>query len=132
MRRLRRVKFLVLVMCVVLVFAASCGAGTGTDDTATASDSRIGAVATSARVARTDVKDYSVTPVDSTQVELHPGSWADRLEVNRTPSIPHGLRMLREDATDPTNSRIECFPLAVGLGVTSVFGFNHFLVLENL
>ena len=86
-----------------------------TDDTAKSSESRIGAVAASVSVAGANVKDYPITPVDFTQVELHPGFWADRLEVNRTRSIPHAIRMLREDATDTTNSRIACFLLAAGL-----------------
>jgi DUF1680 family protein len=118
MTRSTRGEFSVLATSVAFVFAATCGASTGhvkADDTAKPIDSRLGAVETSAGVAGDKVKDYPVTPVDFTQVKLHPGFWADRLEVNRTKSIPHALRMLREDATDPTNSRIECFLLAAGL-----------------
>jgi hypothetical protein len=56
-----------------------------------------------------------VKPVDFTQVKLNPGFLEHRVEINRTRSIPHAIRMLREDATDTTNSRIACFLLAAGL-----------------
>jgi DUF1680 family protein len=70
-------------------------------------------------VATASAKGYPITPVDFTRVELNPGFWANRLEVNRTRSIPHAIRMLREDATDPKNSRIACFLLAAGLAELS-------------
>jgi DUF1680 family protein len=115
---LRVTKTRLLALCVGLVVAASCGASKGhvnADDTAKSTESPSGAVAASAGEAGANVRDYPVTPVDFTQVKLHPGFWADRLEVNRTQSIPHSIRMLREDATDTNNSRIGCFLLAAGL-----------------
>jgi DUF1680 family protein len=65
------------------------------------------------------IKEYPVTPVDFTKVKINPGFWQHRLEINRTRTIPHSLRMLREDATNTANSRIACFLLAAGLAELS-------------
>ncbi len=101
----------IYILAVCFVFAASCGVNTVKEKPLKQLQDELDLAAVTAA----NVKDYPVTPVNFTQVKLHPGFWADRLEVNRTKSIPHALRMLRQDATDPTNSRIECFLLAAGL-----------------
>jgi uncharacterized protein len=54
-------------------------------------------------------KDYPIQPVPFTKVHLKSGFWFDRMETNRTVTIPSALKMLEE------TGRIKNFAIAGGL-----------------
>ena len=54
-------------------------------------------------------KDYPIQPVPFTQVKVEKGFWFDRMETNRTITIPYALKLLEE------TGRVKNFAIAAGL-----------------
>ncbi len=63
----------------------------------------------SSNVISQTVKDYPIQPVPFTQVHMNEGFWFDRMEINRTVTIPYAIKMCE------TTGRVTNLEIAAGL-----------------
>jgi len=92
---MKRISVFVVVAAVAAIAGAAYRASQSPDGSSTASSSQ--------------PRDYPITPVLFTEVDLHEGFWATRIETNREVTIPFALEQ------NEITGRVDNFLLAAGL-----------------